>query len=166
MPEFPFELMEGGALGRIPAPASQHHRVKIFRAVVSPWQPVPILESAQPLLIVLPALLWWAVRREEVFAANHCRGGAIGKHLPQGDAKGPDVTLWAVLPQCEALDGLPFYGDSGCAAHYIEVVLFGFPRQPKVRDLHSFLVGDKYVPRGKVPVDYLVVSEVLMLIHN
>ena len=44
-----------------------------------------------------------------------------------------------------------------------EVVLFGFSSKSKVRNLHSFLVGDQDVT---IPVDYLVVSEVLMLIHN
>ena len=118
------------------------------------WQPNSALQFSQPLLHIrgyknmekpaishLEILPLPLVAGEEVLTSLQGWNGSEGEHLPESDPEGPDVTLVAVLPVSQTLNGLPPHGDVGVAVHLIEVI-GGHSRQSKVRYFHGFLISD------------------------
>ena len=77
---------------------------------------------------------------EEVLTSIQGWNCSEGEHLPECDPEGPDITLVAVLPVGETLDGLPPHGDVGVGVHLVEVI-GGHSRQTEVRNFHCFLIS-------------------------
>jgi hypothetical protein len=93
-------------------------------------------------LLALPVL-------EEVLASRERGRLAECEHLPQGDAKGPNIAGVGVLALGEALQSQPLDWYIGGGLHHV-VVVRRVARQTKVGDLHRFL----RVQKGNILASY------------